>query len=251
MIRVYPLILFLVIPPHLPTPPLIFPLSSPPPRPQHYPLFPFLFYYLHFLCNFICIFPPFFTIFLQIIVCMVCLVSLIFLVSFLFVCFFAPCFPEIACLVQQGWPFFLLHATLLPIRSHGSVISKYNDVTQTQFDGDARCCRPRTRLWTRCIEWYWPTSHCASGQPQCSIHCQASEVLWMRPAIFTMLRSELIRGLCAHCPGSQAVEDIQLCLKIPKRLCLNASYSTMHQKKNQKNTFEILQLNSSVLPTCC
>lgn len=68
--------------------------------------------------------------------------------------------------------------------------------------------RPRTRLWTRCIEWYWPTSHCASGQPQCSIHCQASEVLWMRPAIFTMLRSELIRGLCAHCPGSQAVEDL-------------------------------------------
>lgn len=107
-----------------------------------------------------------------------------------------------------GMTFFLLHAMLLPIRSHGSVISKYNDVTQTQLDGDAQCCRPRTRLWTRCIEWYWPTSHYASGQPQCSIHCQASQVLWMRPAIFTMLRSENIRRLWAHCPGSQAVEDL-------------------------------------------
>lgn len=138
MICVYPLILFLVIPPHLPTPPLIFPLSFPPtPNIIH----SFLSFSIISTSSAIssAFFPPFFTIFLQIIVCMVCLVSLIFLVSFLFCLFFCTVLPRDCMSSAAGMTFFLLHATLLPIRSHGSVISKYNDVTQTQFDGDARC----------------------------------------------------------------------------------------------------------------
>lgn len=75
-----------------------------------------------------------------------------FLVSFLHtsVVVFAPCFPEIA---ERVWvTFFHPGAMLLPITSHGSLILKCHDVTRSQFDEDIQSCRPRTPLWTYCIE---------------------------------------------------------------------------------------------------
>lgn len=118
MICVYPLILFLVIPRHLPTPPLIFPLSFPPSPTLYFPFHSLLssVELLFFISTSSTVLSAFISPTSPLPFPFLCYpsasnsphaVSLIFLVSFLHISavISGPCFSEIAWLRQCGWPF--------------------------------------------------------------------------------------------------------------------------------------------------
>lgn len=114
----------------LPIPPLIFPPSPPQHCPLFPPLFTTLFCYLHFLCD------PFNQHFFP---CPLFLLlyylssnnSLHGVFSFSRIFWYLPCntLPR-DCMSSAAWMTFFPSA--LPISSHGSLIWKHNDVTQTQ-----------------------------------------------------------------------------------------------------------------------